>query len=191
MFLVRLPASLGWFGIIASAFLLGACATLRVGSDYDSSANFTGYHTFAWMPPHTKPHESPNPLVVQRAHDAIEGALTGKGYRLADDSAAADFIVDFTIGSRERTDISSYPAPYGGPWLRGYSPWWGTSYWGSEVDVRQYRERTLSIDVFDGHTHRPVWHGWAQKELGRADIEHSNGSIHAAVDSVLAKFPPK
>lgn len=54
-----------------------------------------------------------------------------------------------------------------------------------------YRQGTLSIDIFDGHSHRPVWHGWAHKELTRADIEHSAGLIREAVDSVLAQFPPK
>lgn len=195
MFRPRSPAVVRWSGMIGSALLLlglGACATLRVGSDYDHSANFAGYHTFAWMPPHTQAYDSPNPLVVQRAHDAIEAALTAKGYQLVNDPTAADFVVDFTIGSRERTDIRSYPAPYGGPWwYGGYSYWWGAPYWGSEVDVRQYREGTLSVDVFDGHSHRPVWHGWARKELTRADIEHSAGSIREAVDSVLARFPPK
>lgn len=170
---------------------MGACATLRVGSDYDRSASLTGYRTFAWMPAHMNPDESPNPLVAQRAHDAIEQALTAKGYQLVSDAAAADFVVDFTIGSRERTDIHSYPAPYAGPWFGRYSYWWGAPYWGSEVDVRQYRQGTLSVDIFDGHTHRPVWHGWAQKELTRADIEHSASSIREAVDAVLAQFPPK
>ncbi len=162
-----------------------------MGSDFDRAANFTSYHTFAWMPPRTHPYESPNALVVQRAHDAIQAALIAKGYQLADDPAAADFVVDFTIGSRERADIRSYPAPYAGPWFGRYSYWWGSPYWGSEVDVRQYREGTLSIDIFDAHTHRPVWHGWAHKELTHADIERSAGSIRQAVDSVLARFPPK
>jgi hypothetical protein len=58
------------------------------------------------------------------------------------------------------------------------------------LDVRQYREGTLSIDVFDAKTHRPVWHGWAKKELTRADIENSEGPIRKAVTAILAKFPP-
>jgi hypothetical protein len=178
-------------GLTATAIVLAACTTLRVGSDHDPTASFTRYHTYVWMPPRTKIYESLNPLVVQRAHDAIQGALSAKGYELASNTAEADFVVDFTIGSRERTDVRSYPAPYGGPWLRGGSYWWGAPYWGSEVDVRQYREGTIAIDIFDARSHRPAWHGWARKELTRADLEHSAGSIREAVDSVLAQFPPK
>jgi hypothetical protein len=58
------------------------------------------------------------------------------------------------------------------------------------LDVRQYHEGTLSVDVFDTHTHRPVWHGWAKKELTRKDIENSAEPIRNAVAAVLAKFPP-
>jgi Domain of unknown function (DUF4136) len=123
---------------------------------------------------------------VQRAHDAIQSALTTKGYALVSDPAVADFVVDFTIGSRERTDVRSCPTPYGGPWMRGGGYWWGAPYWG-------VKSMCVSIarEIFDARTHRPVWHGWARKDLTRSDIEHSAGSIRQAVDSILAGFPPK
>jgi hypothetical protein len=166
-----------------------ACTTLRVGSDYDHNASFAGYHSFAWLPrEHVDTH---NPLVIQRARDAIQSELTQKGFVYLGDTAAPDFVVDFTIGARERTEIRSYPAPYADAWYWGYPGWWGYPYWGTDVDVRQYHEGTLSIDVFDARTHRPVWHGWAKKELRQSDIEHSEGPIREAVQAVLATFPPK
>jgi uncharacterized protein DUF4136 len=170
-----------------SALALAACETLRVSSDFDHTASFAGYHSFGWLP--REQHGSANPLIVQRAHDAVQAELTAKGFTYTDNAASADFVVDFTIGSHERLDVQSYPAAYLGPgW--GYRGWWGYPYWGSDVDVRQYREGTLSIDVFDGRSHRPVWHGWAKKELTRSDIENSAAPIRAAVAAVLAKFPP-
>jgi Domain of unknown function (DUF4136) len=48
----------------------------------------------------------------------------------------------------------------------------------------------LSIDVFDNHTHRPVWHGWAKKDLSEKDIEQSEEPIRQSVAAVLSKFPP-
>jgi Domain of unknown function (DUF4136) len=170
--------------------VVGGCATLQVGSDYDRSASFSGYHTFAVMKrEHHGPSGIHNPLVTQRADDAIKEELQRKGFVLTSDPASADFIVDFTIGSRERTDVSTYPDPYVG-WGWGRRGWWGGPYWGQDVDVRQYREGTLSIDIFDAHNHRPVWHGWAKKELSRKDIEQSQEPIRKAVASVLERFPP-
>jgi len=173
---------------LVSGLALAACAQLRVASDFDHAASFTAYHSFGWMP--REHHGASNPLVEQRAHDAIEVELKAKGFSEVADPAAADFVVDFTIGSRERTEVTSYPAGYVSPGWWGYQGWWGYPYWGSEVDVRQYREGTLSIDMFDGHSHRPVWHGWARKELSHSDIEHSEAPIRAAVAAVLAQFPP-
>jgi hypothetical protein len=178
--------------LIAAVITVGGCATVQVGSDYDRSASFANYHSFALMKrEHHGTNPATNPLVVQRAEDAIKAELERKGYKLTDDPAAADFIVDFTIGSQERTDINSYPDPYVGPgWGWGRRGWWGGPYWGENLDVRQYREGTLSIDIFDARSHRPVWHGWAKKELTGRDIEHSEEPIRKAVESVLAKFPP-
>ena len=176
-----------WLAIAVCAAALAACETVRVASDFDHAATFTGYRSFTWLP--RDRHGSANPLVVQRARDAIQAELIARGFTYAADPAGADFAVDFTIGSHERTDVHSYPAEFVGPeW--GYRGWWGNPYWGAEIDVRQYREGVLSIDIFDEHTHRAVWHGWARKELTRSDLENSTAPIRAAVAAVLAKFPP-
>ena len=171
------------FSILLALFALAGCATLRVGSDFDPAASFTGYHSFAFMP--REHYGTRNPLVVRRAHDAIEAELTARGFAPAADGAGADFIVDFTIGAQERIDVNSYPAAYRGPWH------WGWPYFGEEVSVRKYREGTLAIDVFDARTHQPVWHGWAKKELTQKDLDQPAGRIREAVTAVLAKFPPK
>jgi len=182
-------AGAGLFAAALAAAALAACESMRVASDYDRSASFAGYHSFAWLPRQQPATSSGNPLVRQRAHDATQAELVRKGYTYTEDVASADFVVDITLGSRERVDVQSYPTTYMGPgW--GYNGGWGSPYWGSTVDVRQYREGTLSIDIFDGRSHRPVWHGWASKELTRADIENSAASIQTAVAEVLAKFPP-
>jgi hypothetical protein len=185
---VRAIRRAGLFAVLAAA----GCATVQVGSDYDRSASFSNFHTFTLM--HREHHAHggmSNPLVVQRTEDAIKAEMTRKGYTLTDDGASADFTVDFTIGSQERTDVNSYPDPYIGPgWGFGRRGWWGGSYWGDNLDVRQYREGTLSIDVFDARSHRPVWHGWAKKELSRKDIDQSGEPIRKAVAAVLEKFPP-
>jgi hypothetical protein len=177
--------------LVALTLALFGCATLQVGSDYDRQANFSNYRTFTLM--HRQHENVHNPLVIQRTEDDIRAELIRKGYQLATDPSTADFTVDFTVGSKERTDINSYPTPYAtmgwGGW--GWGPgWWGGPYWGSSLDVRQVREGTLSIDVFDARSHRPVWHGWAKKDLSNKDIQQSEEPIRRAVDAVLSKFPP-
>ncbi|MBV9316751.1 MAG: DUF4136 domain-containing protein [Gammaproteobacteria bacterium] len=161
-----------------AALVLAACATqAEISSDYDRSANFRDFHTFTVT---QRPHPGiSNPLVAVRVEEDITAALQRSGYVLVADPAKADFSVDFTIGAQDRMDVHSYPSALpGGP------------VWGSNLDVRQYREGTLTIDIFEQRTHRPVWHASAQKELTQKDLEQPAAAVNEAVSSVLAKFPP-
>lgn len=36
--------------IAVIGLMLMACTSLRVGSDFDRTSSFAGYHTFSWMP---------------------------------------------------------------------------------------------------------------------------------------------
>jgi hypothetical protein len=172
-----------WLILVLTAGVLAqGCTTTRVSSDFDRSARFSGYHTYAWLP---RAHDSGgNRLVARLARESIEAELNRKGFVRAADPSTADFEVDFTIGARDRLDVSSYPAMYRGPWG------WGRGYYGDAIDVRQYREGTLAIDVFDARTHQPVWTGRATKEITRADQARSDAPIRSAAAAVLANFPP-
>src|SRR5882724_2605661 len=134
----RIGTTYRWNSLVVTLGLLSGCATqLQVGSDYDRTATFRDYHTFAVM---RREHSGlENPLVVARVEDAIRADLNEKGYVEAGDPQAADITIDFTIGSRERADITTYPQPHAG-WGWAGPRWWGGPYWGDAVDVRQYRE---------------------------------------------------
>ena len=181
--------SLKCAALVPMLMLMAACASLRVGSDFDRSASFAGYHTFSLIA--RQHHGSTSPLVVQRARDAIQAELIRKGFSYTNEPGKSEFVVDVTIGAHERMEVESYPTPYGGPWYGVGPGWWGYPYWGSQVDVHMYREGTLGIDIFDAVTHKPVWHGWATKPLSKADMEQSEAPIRAAVAAVLERFPPR
>lgn len=66
------------FVLPAAALLLMSCSTLQVGSDYDRSAGFAGYHCFNIMQrEHRGAH---NPRLVTRAEVAIRRELSARGY---------------------------------------------------------------------------------------------------------------
>ena len=158
--------------LLVPMLALAACGTTHVASDYDRSARFSSLHSFTLI---IRPHPSTHsPLVEQRTYDAIRAELTRKWFTYVTDAAQADFAVDFTIGASDRLDVRSYPAPYGGPWY--HAGWWG-----NQVDVRQYQEGTLAIDVFDVRSRKPVWHGSGKKELSQSDMEYSQAVIREAV----------
>jgi hypothetical protein len=184
------PGASRLWGMAAAAALLCLSGCSSVRSDYDRSASFASMHTYIIMP---RDHSGTTPILVTRIQDAINAELSRRGYRLATDPATADFAVDFTMGYKERVDLKTYPAPYGTlewGWGSG-GGWWGGPYWNpTELALDQYRDGTLSVDVFDAHIHKPIWHGWGKDPLSRKELDRSAEPIRSAVRRILAKFPP-
>jgi hypothetical protein len=174
-----------------SCVLLAGCAsTMQARSDYDTSQDFSSYRLFTWMDadPLIAPAATTtqiSPLNRRRIVEAIEAQLGAKGFQRTSDREAADFVVAYTAGARDRLDIQAYPVPYRGYWR------WGHSYYGDGVDVDTYREGTLAIDVFDGKAHHPVWHGWATKRITESDVREAAEQIPLAVAAILEDFPPR
>ena len=186
--------------MLVTAFLslgLVACASgFKATYDSDPSHDFSGYQTYAWMSanPMIVGHTDrmPNPLLEPKIMAAVEDGLTARGYSKLDDPESADFVLSFTVGSREEIQVNSYPATYAGYGYRG--AWgWGAPYYGmaTETQVRQYQKGMLALDVFDVKEHRPVFHAVAEKSITESDRKNSDETIQAAVDAVLQAFPPQ
>jgi hypothetical protein len=174
----------------AVSALLASCATMRADSDYYEGADVAQYRSYVWMA------ESPlirsdsgrvevSPLTVRRIREAIERDLAEKGFEPAATRDAADFAVSFTVGARDMITLEDYPPYYRGEWQ------WGRPYYWPSVDVAMYTEGMLAIDIFDNETREPVWHGWARKTILRSDINDPGATIDAAVEAILADFPPR
>jgi len=185
-------------GTILLCALLAACAsTFKATHDHDSGHDFSNYQTFTWISENpmkvSTAVTSINPLLEPRIMVAVEVALGDKGYTLVNDPKSADFVLSFTVGSREKIKVDSYPSMSMG-YSGGYpGHWgWGTAYHccASDTQVRQYTTGILAVDVFDVTERRPVWHGAASKTINEKDRENMEQTIKGAVDAILDGFPP-
>lgn len=172
-------------------FFLGACETsVQVGpTDYDETIDFSSYKSFAWIsdqPLTISGERSPRmtPLAETHVKNAIKDTLIGKGYAFQIDPEAADFVVAFTVGSRDKIDVRSFPSSYRGRWG------WGGRYYGRDVQTVRYTKGQLAIDIFDVERHQPAWHGWASKEVLDGQEVDIQATINDAVSKILAGFPP-
>lgn len=192
--------SIGKTCMISIAWILCAgCATgFKATHDHDPNHDFSDYRTFAWMSENPmivgEGVTAPNPLLEPRIMSALERTLTARGFELVREPAAADFVVSFTIGARDKIRVNSYPTMSAG-YRTGYPRhWgWGASYYccASDTEVRQYTQGILAVDVFDAEERRPVWHGAASKTITESDREQLDRTVQAAVDAVLSGFPPR
>jgi len=181
------PASILLLGL----FLTG-CATIKTGSHHDETVSFDGYRTFSWIADEplivgTGGPSPVSPLARKKIADAIEHELTRRGFMFTADRQTADFVVAYTVGTRDRIEATSYPSAYRGAW--GWHLY-GRYYYETEVVHRMYTEGTLGVDIFDGETKAPVWHGWATKTISAPDRQNPSQIIQKAVTALFARFPP-
>lgn len=182
-FYLRLWAALAVLG------LAGCATTIDTFVDYDKQVDFSKYETFSWISEHpmaTAPRmaQAVNPLMEGRIQDAISRELRTRGYRFEPVGSDVDFVVSFSVSARKEMSVESYPTAYRGRWR------WGGAYIGDSVSVRSTMEGMLSIDIFDGNTKSPAWHGRATKDLTPADQTLRSSIISDAVKGILVDFPP-
>ena len=151
--------------LVLATLALSACAsTPVVTSDTTPGANFSNYKTFVLVNP--QPPGGMNPVSFERIRQGVENSMTAKGFTKAD---PADLSVILTLGARDKTDVTT----------------WGR--FGQQVDVYNYTEGKLAVDIFDSNTKQALWHGSATQTI---DPNKSDPAmIDAAVSGVMAKFP--
>jgi hypothetical protein len=183
-------SNFGRFSIAASfAMLLGvaACSTVPTPSfktEAAPEADLAEYRTYAWAFTGSATGAVNTPI-GGRVKTALDESLRSYGFREVpiDD---ADMILAFTIGARDRVDVRDWGpvAPFYPAYGRAYRYGWSYSY--NDVDVRTVTDGSLALDVFDGKTNRPVWHGIATEPLPSGDA--SNELIRLAASGLVERF---
>ena len=176
----RLPA----YGILSAALAV-ACTSPKVGYDYDRSADFSRYHSYAWVSGAQDPtgdRRLDSSLVDARIRTAIERELRQKGY-LPSSQAGADFVVAYHAGMKDMLKGASTQNYIGD---RAHGTFTTIS------DIQPYHEGTLTIDIADGESHQLVWQASA-----RADVDQSLGPeqrdarVITIVRAMMSHFPPQ
>lgn len=177
--------------VALSLLSLAACKTSTVDTRFDPAADFGSFETFAFLAPDPfiAAPSGMNPVVLPRILEATQGALESTGLVRVDDMDAADLVVSFSLGARETSKVSRYPAYYGSS---SYGD--GTYDWGfptlGQVSVKNYTEGTLAIDIVDRKRESPVWHGRTLKSITEKMRKKPGESVADAVTEILEEFPP-
>lgn len=159
-----------------------SCTTVKVVTDYDKTADFNTYKTFAFYKPGIDKAEISD-LDKRRILRAIDAELTAKGMQKTE---MADILVSIFTKENERIDIYNNNFGYG--W--GWNPWWYGGYYGSTVSTSS--EGTLFIDFIDSNTNQLVWQGIGNAQLiTSGDVDKKEARINEIVKEILLKYPPK
>ncbi|MGE0581367.1 MAG: DUF4136 domain-containing protein [Steroidobacteraceae bacterium] len=177
-----------WLTAAAILALVAGCASgPRIRVTADPGASLAGYRTFNYMNPLGTDREGYESLVSASLKEAATAELTRRGYQL---SETPDFLVNFSGKLNEKLRVSKTPAarpPFGYyGYRRGfYDPWYGYN----DVDVDQYTEGTLNIDIVDAAAKRLVWEAVAVGRVSERTMKDIPAAVSEVVPQMLAKFP--
>jgi Domain of unknown function (DUF4136) len=154
----------------------------KTSFDYDKTANFAAFKTFA-LKDGTKVGD---PLVDNRIVAAIKSELGAKG--LTESAAKPDLTVVYHVAFDKKQDITAYnTGGYG-----GYGYRWGGGFSTTDVRVNEILVGTLVIDIVDENKKELAWRGMGVREVDvQAKADKRDKNINSAVKKILKDFPPK
>ncbi len=165
-------------------FIAASCATIKVTSDFDKTAQFTGYKTYAFTPEAL--NLNVDELNRKRLITAVENELSLKGFKKAE---TPDVLIDLKLVAKT---VQTATANTSGGYGRGYRYGWGGGFSTTTINYDSYQEGTLFVDIIDASKLQLVWQG---RGVGTLDPEASakkrESNINNAVKMIFTKYPPK
>lgn len=164
---------------LGAVALVAGCSTVEVNYDYDKEADFSKYKSYAWMPPPPQGRPSSD-LVSERIERAVTNELGAKGFR--EDANAPDLLVLYHVGTKDKIQVTDWGYSYG-------SYYWGMG--GRSVDVYEYEEGTLIVDLVDAGTKQLAWRGWGTTTIDRTKPpDQITAMVNDVVAAIMKKYPP-
>jgi len=170
------------------AVLVSSCAiNPKIHSDYNRSIDFNQYESFGFYEQVNTEHGYET-LITQYLKKTTIAEMTKRGLVFAEENP--DLLINFhtnveqkqkiyKVASYDHLGYYSYRA-----YRYYYDPW--PSY---EIQIDNYEEGTLNIDIVDRESTKMIWEGLAVGRLSKKDKENIQSTIENAVVEIFTQFP--
>lgn len=174
--------------LLLFAAILGSCSSIKTGYDYDKQASFDSYKTYGYT-------EDVAKLPIQelnrnRMIEAIDREMSARGFTKSDNP---DVLLDIHVKAEQKRDATATTT--GGAGMYGYSPWrygYGGGFTTTDINVNEYVEGTVFINMVDRSADRMVWQGRATKVVNEdLSPEKREKNINTGVAAIFEHYPPK
>lgn len=144
--------------------------------------------TWAWAPvTMSNDPRLNNDILRERMQAAVELSLANHGMRRVGAPAAARFVVSYHLAVDRKLEVRSSPNIHSGGvvcgfrgCVRGYAAY-------PTVDVSQYAEGTLVLDIVDRETGKLVWRAASKKKVTEKDASQSK--LNAVIADMTRSLP--
>ena len=175
--------------LVAAIFACSlGCTSIDVKTDYDKSADFSKFKTFAFagMTDLNQAGLLSNSLLRKRIESAIGQELTKKGLKSVPLDQNPDLLVHYWMGVKDKQVVeATAPAMGGYGWYGRYG--YGGGYGG--VTTYDYQEGTLIADLIEPTKKDLVWRATMKADLEATAAENSE-LLNKATAEAFKNYPP-
>lgn len=197
--------------VIAIVLLLASCSTTyqTAYSNYDRSADFSQYKTFAWLPDKADTTSSPynNEIIRNNIRNYLGQCLSNRAYSFNSENPDLLFQLVVTNTKKERVQTTAYPNlyyynpyyfgslyyyPYYNNYYYRYYPTYGAYSYGiatSNTQKIEYVKGAITLNVIDRKANKLIWIGTAEGDI--YDPSMISKDLHPAVHSIIQQYPVK
>lgn len=159
---IAVVLSLVWAGL----------ALASISFDYDESASFADYRTYAWKDGTPARHSGVEQAIVE----AVDHELAAKGLRRVDEDPDL-FVATYALADEQRLrDLED-------------SVYWNFVTGVTEIGPSDVRAGTLVIDLVDSASDKVVWRGLSSGSVKGVPNKISN-RVGKVVRRILRDYPP-
>jgi Domain of unknown function (DUF4136) len=167
--------------LLPSGLFAATLALASVYADFDHHVNFSCYHTYSWAG-----IQAGNSIWQNRIAGAVDAELAARGWRRVSHGGDATISATGTVTERDViwTDFTGFP---GWGWGWGWGAGWDAT---AITHVIPEDVGNLTINLFDGATHKLIWQATAEKTLSSKPSKNDKKLQHAVAD-MFEHFPPR
>ena len=167
----------------------GGCTGPKVITDFDPSAEFSAFRTFAFTGLTARGDEVgvlDNSLLRKRIEAMVDRQLTAKGLRQVGVEDPSDLLVYFFVDVKDKQRVES-TGMAGGPYGVMYGR--GPGYYGGGEITYEYEEGTLIVDLTESSKKELVWRATIRGVLGDS-VEKNSEMVNKGVAKAFEDYPP-
>ena len=174
--------------VMSLVAVMTACSSVTVITDYDKTVDFSKFKTYN-VKRHDAPTGSVDPEKIRKKNldlitSNIEEQMEKKGYVK---SANPDLWISFyvKVDHKQELQTTSYGYYGGSPYY--YGPYYGYNTGFTDVNVVEYTEGTLIVDMVEAKADLLIWQGVGKKTINENKIDHSD-DIKKTIGEIFYRY---
>ena len=175
---------------VLGALVTGCASGPEFRADFDRSADFFGYRTYAFVNPLGTDRKGYSSLITNHFKTAVAREMEARGYTPVQSNP--DLLVNFSASAQDRTDVQATPSMSMSMGYYGYrGGMYGTypMYGGTDVQTIRYKYGTANVDVVDAKRNQLVWEGVVEGKLTDEFLQDPGPRISEVVTEIFTRYP--